>query len=83
MLALMAHPPLGLHLRELQRTRVLTVVFNGVGEVGHGLAARKRAQGESARSRGPCSAPPTLVPLLVMMVMSPLPQQLVRRVRAR
>jgi hypothetical protein len=73
-----AHPLLGLHLRDLQRTGVLTEVFASVGEVGRGLAARKRTQGESVTSRGPCSAPLALVPLLATAVMSPLPQQPVR-----
>jgi hypothetical protein len=42
---------------------------------------RKRAQRESMSSRGPCSAPLASVNLLVMVVMSPLPQQPVRRGR--
>jgi hypothetical protein len=49
----------------------------GVGEVGRGLAARKQAQGDLVRSRGPCSVPLASVPLLVTAATSPLPQQLV------
>jgi hypothetical protein len=80
-LAPVAHPPLGLHLCDLLRMGVLTDVFTGIGEVKRGLAVRKRAQGESTRSRALCSAPSASVPLLATVTMSPLPQQPVKRGR--
>jgi hypothetical protein len=49
-----AHPPPGLHLRDLQRTWVLTEVLVVVGEVGCGLATKGWIQGkisEVARPR--------------------------------
>jgi hypothetical protein len=61
----------GCHLRDLQRTGVLTKVFTGVGEVGRGLAMRKWAQREMMRSGGPCGAPSAAVPLTA----APLPQR--------
>jgi hypothetical protein len=70
-----AHSPLGLYLCDQQRTGVPTEVFTGIGEVGRGLAARKRAPGDLVRLQGPCSAPLASVPLLVTAVTSPLPRQ--------
>jgi hypothetical protein len=40
---------------------VLAEVHAVIGEVGRGLAARKRTQGELAWSAGPCGAPPASV----------------------
>jgi hypothetical protein len=70
----------GLNLRDLQRTGVLTKVFTGVSEVGHGLAMRKRTQREVPRSGGPCGAASASVPLPVA-VAAPLPQRPVGRGR--
>jgi hypothetical protein len=50
-----AHPPLGIHLRYLQKMGVPTEVFAGISEVRRGLAMMKWAQRESVRSQGPCS----------------------------
>jgi hypothetical protein len=51
-LAPVAHPPRGPHLRDLQRTGVLTEVLVVNGEVGSRLATGKRAQREMAKSWG-------------------------------
>jgi hypothetical protein len=60
---------------------IITEVLAAVGEVRLGLVMRRRTQGTSVRLQGPCGAPPALVLLLVAVVVSPLPQQLVGRDR--
>jgi hypothetical protein len=83
-LALVAHPPRGLHLHDLQRTGVLTEVLAVVGAVGHGLVARKRTQGESVRSGGHCGAllASVLLPAAATVVFSGLGKRVAGVVRA-
>jgi hypothetical protein len=72
-----AHLPQGLHLCDLQRTGIPTEVIVDIGTIGRALATKRRLQGTSMRSRGPCGAPPAFVLLPAVGATSPLPQQLV------
>jgi hypothetical protein len=71
----------GLHLRVLWKMGVLTDALAVVNEVGSGRATRKRTQGKSAKSRGPCGESPASVLLLAVAVVVPLPQQPIGRAR--
>jgi hypothetical protein len=72
-LAPVAHSTWGLHLHDLRRTGILTEVLAIVGVVGRRMEMRRRTWGIAVQSWGSCGAPPTLVLLPAVAVMSPLP----------